>query len=151
MAENIGIGDVGRIGEQRAILSALQTVNSRKQLSLDMMLTKERGVVDSVAKYDWRKANNFQEEIATDLSGGEEQSIKIARSAMRNDRAKLLILDEPDKNLDRDAIQSLVLWMRRQSEKGCIIVVISHNSEILTEANMRLELKDGRIVSHSIT
>ncbi len=78
------------------------------------------------------------------LSGGEKQRVAFAR-ALLNDPA-ILLADEPTGNLDSK--QSLELWrlMRRIcDERGCTILMVTHEAQGAAFADKAIVLRDGRI------
>ena len=78
------------------------------------------------------------------LSGGELQRVAIAR-ALAN-RPQLILADEPTGNLDEDsALRVLELLERLRSERGCTLVVVTHNAELAARADRRLRLTRGRL------
>jgi putative ABC transport system ATP-binding protein len=79
------------------------------------------------------------------LSGGELQRVAIAR-ALAN-RPAVLLADEPTGNLDEDsAVRVLELLERLRAERGCTLVVVTHNPELAGRAQQRLRLSRGRLV-----
>ncbi len=81
------------------------------------------------------------------LSGGEKQRVAFAR-ALLNDPA-ILLADEPTGNLDSK--QSLELWrlMRRIcDERGCTILMVTHEAQGAAFADTAIVLRDGRICGH---
>ncbi len=81
------------------------------------------------------------------LSGGEKQRVAFAR-ALLNDPA-ILLADEPTGNLDSK--QSLELWwlMRRIcDERGCTILMVTHEAQGAAFADEAIVLRDGRICGH---
>ena len=78
------------------------------------------------------------------LSGGELQRVAIAR-ALAN-RPRLVLADEPTGNLDEDsAVRVLELLERLRAERGCTLVVVTHNPELAERADRRLRLSRGRL------
>lgn len=77
------------------------------------------------------------------LSGGQRQRIALAR-ALYGD-PPLVVLDEPDANLDAEANGALQGCLRRLKEDGRAIVVISHRPSLLGLADRIVELIDGRV------
>jgi ABC-type lipoprotein export system ATPase subunit len=78
------------------------------------------------------------------LSGGELQRVAIAR-ALAN-RPQLVLADEPTGNLDEDsAVRVLELLERMRAERGCTLIVVTHNPELAARADRRLRLSRGRL------
>jgi putative ABC transport system ATP-binding protein len=79
------------------------------------------------------------------LSGGELQRVAIAR-ALAN-RPAVLFADEPTGNLDEDsACRVMELLEQLRSDRGCTLVVVTHNLELAARAQERLRLTRGRLV-----
>jgi len=79
------------------------------------------------------------------LSGGEAQRVAIAR-ALAN-RPRVLLADEPTGNLDEDsACRVMDLLESLRAERGCTLVVVTHNPELAARARQRLRLSRGRLV-----
>jgi putative ABC transport system ATP-binding protein len=79
------------------------------------------------------------------LSGGELQRVAIAR-ALAN-RPAVLLADEPTGNLDEDsACRVMELLERLRSQRGCTLVVVTHNMELAARAEQVLRLSRGLLV-----
>ena len=75
------------------------------------------------------------------LSGGQKQRIGLAR-AMYDDPS-LLVLDEPNSNLDEMGEQALVNAVTEFSKRGKTVVLMTHRSSALATTNKLLFLRDG--------
>jgi ABC-type lipoprotein export system ATPase subunit len=82
------------------------------------------------------------------LSGGEQQRVAIARALANAPR--VLIADEPTGNLDSttaDEVMGLIRDLHRDS--GVTAILATHDEEIARQAERRIRLRDGLIVSDS--
>ncbi len=80
-----------------------------------------------------------------ELSGGEQQRVSIAR-AMMNDPT-ILIADEPSSSIDEELTRELLSLLRAMVEEtGLTVIVASHDPIVLDWADVRFNMRDGRIV-----
>ncbi len=77
------------------------------------------------------------------LSGGQRQMIGLARALFGNPR--LLILDEPNSNLDGDAEAILIKTLNFLKEQKTTVVVVSHRPNLLQGVDKILLLRDGMV------
>ncbi|RZS94610.1 ABC transporter ATP-binding protein [Cecembia calidifontis] len=80
----------------------------------------------------------------TQLSGGEQQRVSIAR-AFANE-PKILFADEPTGNLDTetgDMIEDLIFELNK--EQGTTLVLVTHDPELAKRTNRIIQIKGGRI------
>ncbi|MBN9090699.1 MAG: ABC transporter ATP-binding protein [Reyranella sp.] len=86
----------------------------------------------------------------TDLSGGEQQMLAIARALIRD--PKLILLDEPFEGLAPVIVQDLLATCRTLAEAGQTIVVVEQNiSAALTLADRVYIINNGHIVESLAT
>jgi ATP-binding cassette, subfamily C, bacterial len=90
--------------------------------------------------YDtWVGADSFA------LSGGQRQRIALARALFG--RPKLLVLDEPNSNLDHQGDGALAEAIAAAKRDGAAVVIVTHRPAILAVADKLLVLRDGRVDS----
>lgn len=79
------------------------------------------------------------------LSGGQQQRVAIAR-ALAND-PDILLMDEPTGNLDSAAEAEVLAAVAELHRQGKTVVIVTHNPEIARQAQMVVEIRDGRLAS----
>jgi PrtD family type I secretion system ABC transporter len=77
------------------------------------------------------------------MSGGQRQRLALARAVFRT--PKLLVLDEPNSNLDSTGEQKLIEAIGQMRGTGSTIVVIAHRPNILAQMDKVLVLKEGEV------
>ena len=87
---------------------------------------------------------SIRQPVAT-LSGGQRQSVAVARAVMWN--SKLVILDEPTAALGVAQTEQVLALVRRLGEQGLGVILISHNLHDVFETADRITvLRLGRNV-----
>jgi PrtD family type I secretion system ABC transporter len=91
-----------------------------------------------------RLPNGYDTEIGEGgmyLSGGQRQLIGLARAMFG--RPKLVVLDEPNSNLDGDSEAALIRALERLKAGGTTLVLVSHRPALVQGVDKVLLLKDG--------
>ncbi|MBW8382114.1 MAG: ATP-binding cassette domain-containing protein, partial [Youngiibacter sp.] len=80
------------------------------------------------------------------LSGGEQQRVSIARALAKN--PKLLLCDEPTGALDDQTGKQILKLLQDTCRKtGMTVVVITHNAAITAMADRVIRMKSGKVLS----
>lgn len=117
-------------------LTALENVELAAQICKDPMDAAE--AVAGVGLTE--RSNNFPSQ----LSGGEQQRISIARALAKN--PKLLLCDEPTGALDYVTGKSILKLLQDTCRsKGVTVIVITHNGAIRPMADHVIHIRNGRV------
>ena len=82
--------------------------------------------------------------LANNMSGGQQQRTAIARALMNN--PKIILADEPTGNLDTDSTDIVYDLLRDINEEfDTSIIVITHERRIAEKTDRIIEIKDGKI------
>lgn len=119
-------------------LTVQENVALVKEISPDFIPAEK--MLEEVGLSDHLK--NFPSE----LSGGEQQRVSIARALAKN--PKILLCDEPTGALDSETgVMVLKLLLKMARDYGKTIVIVTHNQNIAKMADVVVRVKNGRIQS----
>ncbi len=132
-------GTVGFIFQQYYLLPHL-SVDGNVRLGADLAKnTSYREIIDAVGLSEKLKSKPSQ------LSGGEQQRVCIARALAKNPR--VLFSDEPTGALDESTGRDVLDYiLRLQSERGFTMITVTHNRNIADTADVVIKMNSGKIV-----
>lgn len=83
--------------------------------------------------------------LPTELSGGEQQRVSIARSIVNS--PSIVIADEPTGNLDPETSRGIINILEEVNAQGTTVIMATHNKEIVnTNKHRVIEIDSGMIV-----
>jgi putative ABC transport system ATP-binding protein len=86
----------------------------------------------------------------TQLSGGEQQRVSLARAF--SNAPRILFADEPTGNLDAETSEKVVkLLFDLNKEAGTTLVVVTHDLELAAKTQRILRIKGGKLIADDLT
>ncbi len=95
---------------------------------------------------DRLKISHLLKKMPSQLSGGEQQRVAVARAIIN--KPKLLLADEPTGNLDNDNAKILYdLFLELKDNFKQTILMVTHNENLTTHSDQIIYLNSGRIIN----
>lgn len=118
-------------------LTARENVELATELKKDALVPTE--VLDSVGLED--KYNNFPSQ----LSGGEQQRVSIARAVAKN--CDIILCDEPTGALDYETGKEILALLSKEArENNKTVIIVTHNSALADMADHLIKMRNGKLI-----
>jgi lipoprotein-releasing system ATP-binding protein len=125
--------------EFSALENVILPMRKLGHLSIDAMRDKAHSLLEGVG------LSGKDHRLPTQLSGGEQQRVAVARSLANS--PSLILADEPTGNLDvTNSNLVFDLLSRLAKENGQAVVLVTHNPDIAERCDRRLLMRDGQFV-----
>lgn len=106
----------------------------------------ELQATQALTRLSVRTVKSVRQKVSS-LSGGQRQTVAIARSVLRE--AKLVILDEPTAALGVAQTEQVLKLVQRLAQQGVAVIIISHNiSDVFKVADQISVMYLGQMVAH---
>lgn len=131
--------NVGFIFQQYYLLPNMN-VDKNVKMGADLSENQDyKSIINAVG------LGNKLQKYPSELSGGEQQRVSIARALAK--KPKVLFLDEPTGALDEQTGRQILDYISAlQREYGFTIVMVTHNSNIAEMANTVVRMNSGRLI-----
>ena len=118
-------------------------LTARENVELAAQLVKKPLPIDEILEEVG--LNQRMDHFPSQMSGGEQQRISIARAVIKNPR--LLLCDEPTGALDFQTGKLILGLLKKiNQEKGCTVILITHNTAIGAMGDRVARMRSGEIV-----
>ena len=105
---------------------------------------KEEAMEHAMQLLDYLNLTERKDHKPSQLSGGEQQRIAVARALIN--KPAVVLADEPSGNLDSASAKELhKLFFKLRDELGQTFVIVTHNPELAAMSDRTITIKDGRI------
>jgi lipoprotein-releasing system ATP-binding protein len=98
---------------------------------------------------DYLKVGHRKEHKPSEMSGGEQQRVAVARALMN--APKIILADEPSGNLDTKNAEELhQLFFNLKNEMNLTFVIVTHNEKLARMSDRIITMSDGRIIQDTL-
>jgi putative ABC transport system ATP-binding protein len=125
----------------------LPTLTVLENVELPLLLSRApRSAAAALDRLRWVGLEDKAASLPYQLSGGQMQRVAVARALVHS--PDLLIADEPTGNLDTASGDQVLALLRESATRfGAAVLIATHSAEAAAIADVRVSLKDGRIVA----
>lgn len=107
-------------------------------------VSKEEALKHGMELLDYLNLKDRKDHKPSQLSGGEQQRVAVARALINN--PAVVLADEPSGNLDSKSAEELhQLFFRLRDELGQTFVIVTHNPTLAAMSDRTITIKDGTI------
>lgn len=122
-------------------LSALENVEMSMTLLGKSKEERKRRAIELLNMVGLGDKLNY---LPNQLSGGQKQRVAIAR-ALAND-PDIILADEPTGALDSENSARIMEILRKISQQGKVVLVVTHSQELVSYADRIIRMRDGKII-----
>jgi putative ABC transport system ATP-binding protein len=125
----------------------LPTLTVLENVELPLLLSHASGSVATARdRLRWVGLEDKATSFPYQLSGGQMQRVAIARALANS--PDLIMADEPTGNLDTASGDQVLALLRESATRfGATVLMATHSAEAAAIADVRVSLRDGRVVS----
>lgn len=109
-----------------------QYIAKKKMMQMVEKISEQLGIKDLIFKK------------ISELSGGEKQRVAIARALINS--PKYIFADEPTGALDSQNTSNIVDILRKISQTGVGVIIVTHDKSVSSKCDVVWEMKDGKVL-----
>ncbi len=133
---------IGFVFQAHHLLPEFTALENVMMPALISGLSKPVALKKAITLLDQLGISNRGEHRPSELSGGEQQRVAVARALINS--PAVIFADEPSGNLDSASAQSLhKLFFELRASLNQTFVIVTHNNELAAMADRKLTIKDG--------
>jgi putative ABC transport system ATP-binding protein len=136
---------IGFIFQQFHLIPFLTAVENVMLAQYFHSMTDEKEAIEALARVGLADRARH---LPSQLSGGEQQRVCIARALINDPR--IILADEPTGNLDAQNEEIVLRLLREFHQQGRTIVMVTHDPVVARLADRRIELHHGKIASQEV-
>lgn len=136
------------IGIIYQFFNLISTLSAEENIALPLLLDRKK--VNKKQLDEIIKTLNLEDKrrlMPSQLSGGEQQKVSIARAIINN--PTIVLADEPTGNLDINSTEELINIFKYYNKiHNQTLLLITHDENIASQANRIIRIRDGKILSN---
>jgi putative ABC transport system ATP-binding protein len=136
---------IGFIFQQFHLIPFLTAVENVMLAQYFHSMTDEKEAIEALARVG---LGDRAHHLPSQLSGGEQQRVCIARALINDPR--IILADEPTGNLDAQNEEIVLRLLREFHRQGRTIVMVTHDPVVARLADRRIELHHGKIAAQEV-
>jgi putative ABC transport system ATP-binding protein len=136
---------IGFVFQQFHLIPYLTAVENVMLAQYFHSMTDEKEALDALERVGLKDRPYH---VPSQLSGGEQQRVCIARALINDPR--IILADEPTGNLDAKNEEIVLELLRESHQQGRTIVMVTHDPVVARLADRRIELHHGRIAAQEV-
>jgi putative ABC transport system ATP-binding protein len=136
---------IGFVFQQFHLIPYLTAVENVMLAQYFHSMTDENEALDALERVGLKARAHH---IPSQLSGGEQQRVCIARALINDPR--IVLADEPTGNLDAQNEEIVLRLLRELHRQGRTIVMVTHDPVVARLADRRIELHHGKIAAQEV-
>src|SRR6516162_7948822 len=136
---------IGFVFQQFHLIPYLTAVENVMLAQYFHSMTDEKEALDALERVGLKDRPYH---VPSQLSGGEQQRVCIARALINDPR--IILADEPTGNLDAKNEEIVLELLRESHQQGRTIVMVTHDPVVARLADRRIELHHGKIAAQEV-